>query len=119
MKANVLSWKIALAAVSLVAGNAFAQATPDGKPAASLYDQFPDCMNRGQVAAGDPAPCELPAPPASRRPRAPLGSNVSEATPLQSVPANAGTIKPAPGAGMPGTAGSGQGSGTHALRSAR
>lgn len=115
MKADVRNWKVALVAVSLVTCSAFAQSTPDEKPAPSLYDRFPDCMNRGQVTPGDPAPCELPAPPSGRRARAALGSNVSEAAPLQSVPANAGTIT-----SNSGTSGSTQAtSNNRALRSAR
>ncbi|MDB5806478.1 MAG: hypothetical protein JWN73_3800 [Betaproteobacteria bacterium] len=51
----------------------------NGERDASIYDQNPDCMNRGQVQQGQPAPCELPVAGSTRRPRAPLGSNVAPA----------------------------------------
>lgn len=40
----------------------------NGERDTSVYDKNPDCLNRGQVAPGQPAPCELLVPPSGRRP---------------------------------------------------
>jgi len=70
----------ALGAANLLAFSSASLASDaNGERDPSIYDQFPDCMNRGQVQQGQPAPCELPAPAPTRLARAPLGGNVTPA----------------------------------------
>ena len=91
-----------LGAASLLAFSSASLANDaNGERDPSIYDQFPDCMSRGQVKQGQPAPCELPVPGSTRRPRAPLGSNVTPGSGLVSVPGNTGTVGAAANASVP------------------
>jgi hypothetical protein len=75
MNANTRYWVTALSAAGMLTFVSLSHANDaNGEVDPSILDQHPDCMNRGQVPQGQPAPCELPAPASGRRPRAPLGS---------------------------------------------
>jgi hypothetical protein len=75
MNPNTRYWMTALATAGALAFAPSSHANDaNGEVDPSILDQHPDCMNRGQVAQGQPAPCELQVPASGRRPRAPLGS---------------------------------------------
>ena len=104
MNANTRYWMAALAAAVALAWVPLSHANDaNGEVDPSIFDQYPDCMSRGQVAPGQPAPCELPATPSGRRPHAPLGS----ASTVQSeVPGSGSVIVRTDSTAAPGAVGS-------------
>jgi len=91
MNANTRYWMTALGAAGVLAFAPLSHANDaNGEVDPSIFDQHPNCMNRGEVPQGQPAPCELPAPLSGRRPRAPLGS----ASTLQSEVPGPGSANP-------------------------